>query len=172
MNKTLSINNLKWQEILRLCLEKYDFEKADYAYSHKSFMRRMLLAIGGKKPKDPAPGWKSSDLGTCYVQAYNDEKGFGRRLDMPDGTSLHSVLRFQSEDRLPILTVTYYECGTAYVERRKFRRNGGVDELEVPYPTSEFGLWGLPRRPEKPELVAIQKCIPELIKELRSATMG
>lgn len=165
-------HNMKtWQDVLRLCVKKFDYELAMSSYVAEGFFRRIALAVAGRRPVDPAPEWNSEQLAGEYVRLYNQTKGFGRRIELDNDRTIHTVLRYQVEDRMPVLTVTYYEDGTAYVEKKRIHRDGGIQNMPVPYPVSEFGILGLPDRGDVRELAKAKESLPGLIDELRKAVV-
>ncbi len=137
-----------WELALRLCLSKFDYEKRTVtsSVSQKDRVRAMYNRL---VLKDPCKGFDSEALALRYITLFNERYGIGERVELDKyGTTFHSMLRYQVEDRLPVLTGTYYMDGTAYVERKKFSSDGSFVECGAPYPVSEFGVTGFPDNPK------------------------
>lgn len=156
-----------WKDALTLALKKFDYELAMSYFVTKGFFKRLLLTLTGKRPSDPAPEWNSEQLAGEYVRLFNKKYGWGSRIELTNGATLHSCLRYCIEDRLPVLTTTYYEDGTVYVEKYKFLRGGVEERLPVPYPYSEFGIWGLPEK-QMAELDSRKKALLLARREIAS----
>lgn len=165
------VNNMTWYETLKVCMLKHDYEKEQARTARLSPLRRFLSRLK-KAHKDPCPGYPAETLASMYVRKYNEAKHFVRRIELAGADSLHAVLRYQVEDMRPVLTVTYYEDGTAYVEKWRFCRNGSIEKLPPSYPISEFAIEGLPQRPAVEELAKLQRRLPELVEELREAVQS
>ena len=169
--KNMNLNNLTWQEIMALCLRKFQYEKSLQSYRNLPVLRRLLT----RKPHDPAPGLSSEAMASRYVQAFNrchslNGTPFGIRQILPDAyrnDSVHIVLRYQAEDRLPILTATYYEDGTAYVESVKVFLGGSTERQPIRYPYSEIGIYGLPKRPKVNEVAQLKRVFESSMREIQ-----
>ena len=164
-----SINAMEWHEVLSLCLKKFDFECESNAFDRKPFLTRLLLKLLGKAPKDPCPGWPSDSLGMVYVRKYNENYNCGVRRPLSGADTLFVGLRYQVEDKLPVLSVTYYEDGTAYTRRVKFFRGGGTMEVPTRGYMQEITIDELPDRPMVEELCEVKKRLPAMISELKRA---
>lgn len=171
-NTNLNINGMGWRRLLALCFQKFAYEKAINSYNELPALRRLL----SRRPKDPAPGVSSDSLAVAYVRAFNEVHRFngvpfgvrqvvGDHLDRED--TVHITLRYQVEDRLPVLTATYYEDGTAYVESRKFLP-GGATETKKPHgPIAEIALMGIPDRSDVREVGLLKETFEATTGELR-----
>lgn len=169
MKKNLNINGMSWRQLLALCLQKFTYEKAINSYNELPSLRRLFT----RRPKDPALGVSSDALGVAYVRAFKEAhrfngEPFGVRQVVGDHLyredTVHIILRYQVEDRLPVLTATYYEDGTAYVESRKFLPGGATEVNPVHGPIAEIALMGIPDRSDVREV--------GLLKETFEATTG
>jgi len=152
-------------------LRKHDYEVGICEFGQKDMLTRIWLTLTGRKPKDPLPGISSESLSIRYVDGFNEAHGIGKRINLGNGSSVHCVLRYQTEDRLPVLSATYMEDGTGYVMKIRFWRDGGIQYLPCPYPDSEFCLTvqEMPNRPDVEELQKIVSLIPSLKQEIRDA---
>ena len=166
----INLNNLNWQDILVLCLKKFEYEKAAALYSSLSPVQRIIAAITGRKPKDPCPDLSSDALAVRYQSAFNKAHRFngvpfGVRTNINDNDTVHITLRYQAEDRLPVLTATYYEDGTAYVEKAKVLPGGATEKVPVSYPLSEIALPWIPDR-DIPEVSELKRAFADALQEL------
>ena len=167
----MNLNKLTWQEIMVLCLKKFQYEKDIQAHMALSLMRRIFA----RKPHDPAKGFSSEALAIRYVYAFNRkhclmEAPFGILHNLPDAyrnDSVHIVLRYQVEDRLPVLTAIYYEDGTAYVESVKVFLGGSTERQPIRYPYSEIGIYGLPKRPKVNEVAQLKRAFDSSMREIQ-----
>ena len=165
-----NITSKSWQELLALCQSKFRYEKENALYDTLPFFRKLF----SRRPSEPAKGVSSDSIATLYVQAFNrthkmNGNPFGRRSLIGDAyrnDSVHITLRFQSEDRLPVLTATYYEDGTAYIESVKFLPGGGTQVQPIRYPYSEIGIYGIPERPKVKEVGFLKKAFKDASSEI------
>lgn len=166
---TTNINAMAWHEVLAICLKKFDYEKDFNVFSNQSLIRRLFRRLFGKAPKDPCPGWPSDSLAMTYVRKYNETIGGGKRIALSGADTLYVGVRYQAEDKLPVLSVVYYEDGTAYARRVKFLRGGGTMEVPTSGYMREITIDELPDRPLVGELCRIKKRLPGMISELKGA---
>ena len=97
----INLNNLNWQDILVLCLKKFEYEKAAALYSSLSPVQRIIAAITGRKPKDPCPDLSSDALAVRYQSAFNKAHRFngvpfGVRTNINDNDTVHITLNKNS----------------------------------------------------------------------------
>ena len=170
MNNNYNINS-DWRVAMAFALRKYDYERDNYEFKQENALARIWLTLTGRKPKDPLPGMSSESLSIRYVNGFNDAHGIGKRIDLGNDSSVHCILRFQTEDRLPVLSVTYMENGTGYVMKMKLLRNGGIQYLPCPFPYSEFcfTVQEMPTRPKVEELQKVVSLLPSLKQEIWDA---
>lgn len=172
MKKNINLNGMGWRQLLALCLQKFAYEKAINSYSELPALRRLFT----RKPKDPVPGVSSDSLAVAYVRAFKETHQFngrsfgvrhvvGDHLDRED--TVHITLRYQVEDRLPVLTATYYEDGTAYVESLKFLPGGATETKEPHGPIAEIALMGIPDRADVQEVGLLKETFEATSAELR-----
>lgn len=135
-----TINNKTWSEVMKMALQKREFNGAMNQFMAEPFMKRMILTILGKKPRDPYPGYEADGLATRYVQIFDETYHCGKRIEIGNGDTLFWGLRFWQEDLLPSFDVTFYHDGTAYSLRMKFLEDGGIEYCKCLYPYSEFGI--------------------------------
>lgn len=169
----INLNNLNWQDILVLCLKKVEYEKAAALYSGRSPIQRIVSVLIGRKPKDPCPDLSSDALAVRYQSAFNKAHRFngvpfGVRTNINESDTVHITLRYQAEDRLPVLTATYYEDGTAYVEKAKVLPGGATEKVPVSYPLSEIALPWIPDR-DIPEVSELKRAFADALRELSQA---
>lgn len=154
-------------------LKKLAFEKQLQEYKNLSLFRRVFT----RKPQDPADEFSSEALAQRYVQAFNRAhllcgSPFGIRHLIDSvyrNDTVQISLRYQVEDRLPILTATYYEDGTAYIESVKFLPGGGIQVQPIKYPYSEIGLYGIPERPHVTEVILLKNAFKGASEDLKAA---
>jgi len=162
-----------WEEALVLAVKKFDYEVAIAGFNKKNIIVRFFLMVSGKKPSNPCPGWPSETLASKYVQLFNEQYHIGKRREINSRDYVYVGLKYQVEDRLPVLNATYMEDGTGYVLRMKFNRNGGFEYRPCPYPESEFcfSVKRLPVRCGLQLLESADKMVPYL-KDKLSKTLS
>lgn len=172
MKKNINLNGMSWRQLLALCLQKFAYEKAINSYNELPGLRRLVA----RRPKDPALGVSSDSLAVAYVRAFKEVhrfngEPFGVRQVVGDHLyredTVHITLRYQVEDRLPVLTATYYEDGTAYVESRKFLPGGATEVNPAHGPIAEIALMGIPDRADVREVGLLKETFDETSGELR-----
>lgn len=141
-------------------------------YANQGFLKRALDTITGKRPPKPA-GYKKNepmdDRASRYVQAFNNEKGTGRRTDYPDGTSSHVGMKYTDQYE-PMLSHFEYDGSTGYGERNYFGPNG-LERTEGPkYPESEFSVRGRYRNSENPDIDRNLNRFDSLSREIADVT--
>lgn len=162
-----------WQDALRLCLRQSLWEKRYNTPQDASSFQRMAYAIKRCLNKAPLKKASSEELACRYVKLFNEQYGLGRRTEFEDGKTIHMVLRYQVEDRMPVLTITYYDGNTAHVERKRFNQSGTYVEAGPAYPVSEIAVTGLPESlPEAAQKTAreFKRHLMDIAEVLRSTT--
>lgn len=169
----INLNSLYWQEILELAIKKKAFMVAKAEYDKKSAFRKIFDSIWGMKPRDPAKGISCDDLALRYVCEFNQTHAFGKgryfghRVELSPGKTLFVGMRYDVATLLPVLSIVYYEDGTAYVEKKGYLKDGGVEKWAIPYPLSEIGLYGIPERSELPDLAIAVNSFNKAVEEVR-----
>lgn len=170
MDNIQAVNNLTWQETMRLCLKKFYFQLTMNSHRESGIMRRLINVALRRLPKDPAPLFPAESLAIMYTRKFNEHYLVGWRKELGGTDTIFCGLRYKVGTNLPVLSVTYYEDGTAYCERYRFREDGTYVQEGPEYPVSEMGLPYIPDRPGVPELMRVMKLLPEMIQEI-SATL-
>lgn len=125
-------------------------ETALYNYRRKHPVKRLLLALAGRKPrltgKIPSEG-----LILRVIQGLSSLPGIGKIIHLEDEKTISLMVRYDAGTLLPFVSITYYDCNTAYQENMQFLEwNSGIapffysEGRPVQYPISEFGVTGLP----------------------------
>ena len=137
---------MTWQKLLKLAIKKHAYELEVTAREGLPLLHRLSVCIKYGRLKDPIKGYTAEALAMAYVEAFRKERGGGLKyLDGENSSrTISTVLRYNSNNVLPVYTLTYYDGATAWQTRRAFNKWGGYDEWGVGYPISEIGVTGLP----------------------------
>lgn len=165
-----------WQDAMRLAVKKFEYEKLVNSWSRLSLwdkMKHLPLLFKVTRAKDPCPELNSEGLALRYVNLFHQAHPlFGHRdtvyVGMGRVDTLAGFIRYDAADRLPVLSVTYYEDGTAYQEKTKFFQGGGRLVIPVTGYMREVTIDGLPERPEVKQLCQMKEFLPAVMEEIAS----
>ena len=102
-------------------------------------LRRLLAPC----PKDPCKGRSFDTLALAYVREFNESVPEYQRNAAVDGNTHHFVgftLRYQSENTLPVLTITAFDGSCFYEQRWAWQADGSRTDWGCSYPRSECGV--------------------------------
>ncbi len=157
-----------WEQDYQNMLDANAYDK----YLGQNMFKRGLDVVTGKRPTKPA-GYKKNepmdDRASRYVQAFNNEKGTGRRTDYQDGSSSHVGMKYTDQYE-PMLSHFEYDGSTGYGERNYFGPNG-LERTEGPkYPESEFSVRGRYKNSENPDIDRNLNKFDSLSREIADVT--
>lgn len=141
-----SVNSIlkeDWSKDYNNAMDKFDYETDKSKYDSKKWYQKILAMISGQKPKDPNPQKTLKSLLDGYVEAFNKEHGIGNMVDYDGGETFHSAMKYQSDNKQPVLTATYNSGdGQVQQSRKAFNPDGSKEEWGIAYPYSEIGVTG------------------------------
>ena len=135
---------MTYKDSLIMAVRKLDYQKAMAHHDRKPLIGRIADVVLFRMPKDPCKKMTPEGFALQFTNIYNQEKGLGKRVDTREGDSIRMSVGYNAATMLPVVTVTLYQNGCYFQERKAFQRNGSVEEWGCAYPLSECGLTGLP----------------------------
>ena len=169
--KVESINRMAWGDVLVLCQKKSRFRKRVAENESKPLFVRTVNRLLDALFRDPCRGLTSEQLAMIYVRKFNDAHGIGTRISLGGGDTVWAGMKYQVEDRLPIIGIVYYEDGTGYVEQYKITSNGALEHLNPDNDVRHFGKFSTNYLPQRPRIVQLQDYIqrmPGWLEEIRN----